>query len=1030
MLKSKFRILGVALVIGVAAATITFNGSKASAALLEEVGSYREPVVLSSQDEVLEVNLTAKQGEGKLDTVKLPVQNMLLFSYKVIKGKASNGQMQGENLYPAPTLNVQPGQTLIVHLENKMLELGIEDFFDPAYTLAGKTVPITPDPLVNAPFNLHTHGLHVSPMGNSDNVLLMMPPGARTTYSYKIPPDHPQGMYWYHGHLHTLTTAQTYMGLAGMLIIGRADGDLPAVSENKLPVRNLAFQYNIVCDRKDGQHQLNNPSWSMFVSTLIPPKPGELESGKYRPSLAPVNFPQTPAGTQFVTNWWAGNLAIDNHRGQFEIIPNNLVDFKSKSGKDVPANPGLPESQRDVQFTVNGQFQPKIVSRAGQTEIWNLANISDLGYVRVRLTETATGKHPQFVIVGQDGLPYPKVQISREANGTILSIPPASRYAVAVTIPKEGELVMDMPPATDLPQKFETGGVAYTSQGGKAPTGELGTVSVRPEFISYFDGFFIFPTQVLLRASAAKQVWPAQPVTFTPGQELGAHTSFFETAGKPPDVKRSLIINGGFLDEKASLQEPKAFIYAFNSQGFPNTPIMRPRLNTTEEWTFRNYNNDEHPIHIHVNDFQVTKYFDPVAAVNVSFQQWGQDNVNVPAPKMGPREAVIAAGEVSLRTRFQDFLGSYVIHCHRLNHEDNGLMALVNVIPSVSSFAVAHAGKVQVRDGKGGPLLASLTPFPGSQGPLSLVMSDLDGDSVLDLVVGTGPGVPAQVVAYSGKTRFSQELARFQPFAPDFRGGVSVAAGNMDGNSSVDNIVVGSGPGMKSQVRIFSSTLPKLGQIPRIVGDFSPYPGQKAGVNLTVGMIEVSSGLNSIVTAPGPGQPANIRVFRYEIENPEFCVPTSGPKKIAEFMAFDPKYKGGVSLASDWATCQEGGAQMIMVGQRSAPGGVRIFSSGSALDGFPSMYSDSPGADHDAPVKFRQVFQSNPFGPSQGVAAVATTSTIGGADLLVSGQVPGGKAEIRKFQLRRANPKARVLSAQELGKVENVAGTPGTLGGD
>lgn len=251
----------------------------------------------------------------------------------------------------------------------------------------------------------------------------------------------------------------------------------------------------------------------------------------------------------------------------------------------------------------------------------------------------------------------------------------------------------------------------------------------------------------------------------------------------------------------------------------------------------------------------------------------------------------------------------------------------------------------------------------------------------------------------------------------------------MDGNSSVDNIVVGSGPGMDSRVRIFSSTLPKVGQIPRIVGDFSPYPGQKAGVNLTVGMIEMGSGLNSIVTAPGPGQPANIRVFRYEIENPEFCVPTSGPKKIAEFMAFDAHYKGGVSLASDWATCQEGGAQMIMVGQRSAPGGVRIYSSGSALDGFPAMYNDSPGEDHNRPVKFRQVFQSTPFGPAQGVS-LATTSTIGGADLLVSGQLPGGKAEIRKFQLRRANPKARILSAQALGKVETVAGTPGTLGGD
>ena len=32
------------------------------------------------------------------------------------------------------------------------------------------------------------------------------------------------------------------------------------------------------------------------------------------------------------------------------------------------------------------------------------------------------------------------------------------------------------------------------------------------------------------------------------------------------------------------------------------------------------------------------------------------------------------------------------MHCHRLNHEDNGLMMLVNVIPAVSTYAVAVPG--------------------------------------------------------------------------------------------------------------------------------------------------------------------------------------------------------------------------------------------------------------------------------------------------------------------------------------------------
>ena len=45
-----------------------------------------------------------------------------------------------------------------------------------------------------------------------------------------------------------------------------------------------------------------------------------------------------------------------------------------------------------------------------------------------------------------------------------------------------------------------------------------------------------------------------------------------------------------------------------------------------------NFNNDEHPMHIHVNDFQVMEIVDPVAGTTTGVQLWGEDNVNVPAP--------------------------------------------------------------------------------------------------------------------------------------------------------------------------------------------------------------------------------------------------------------------------------------------------------------------------------------------------------------------------------------------------------------
>src|SRR4029078_2111003 len=93
-------------------------------------------------------------------------------------------------------------------------------------------------------------------------------------------------------------------------------------------------------------------------------------------------------------------------------------------GKDGPAEPTLPDYRRDVQFTVNGLFQPVIKSKAGQTEIWVLANVSDFAYMNVQRAERATGEPPRIAMVGQDGNPFPAVHHPVTDNGTRLLIPP------------------------------------------------------------------------------------------------------------------------------------------------------------------------------------------------------------------------------------------------------------------------------------------------------------------------------------------------------------------------------------------------------------------------------------------------------------------------------------------------------------------------------------------------------------------------------------------------------------------------------
>jgi hypothetical protein len=163
------------------------------------------------------------------------------------------------NLYPAHA-RVDPGGGL-VHYDNDLVDLTIQDYYDPAFTPVGAEVPLYPPALTSSPLNLHTHGLHVSPGGNADNVLLDIPAGEGNVYDYAVPKDMPNGMYWYHSHRHTLTAQQTYLGLSGLLEIGRPDGNLPVVTQNDIPIRDMALQYNHCLRPQGSGHQLNDVNW-------------------------------------------------------------------------------------------------------------------------------------------------------------------------------------------------------------------------------------------------------------------------------------------------------------------------------------------------------------------------------------------------------------------------------------------------------------------------------------------------------------------------------------------------------------------------------------------------------------------------------------------------------------------------------------------------------------------------------------------------------------------------------------------------
>jgi FtsP/CotA-like multicopper oxidase with cupredoxin domain len=106
------------------------------------------------------------------------------------------------------------------------------------------------------------------------------------------------------------------------------------------------------------------------------------------------------------------------------------------------------------------------------------------------------------------------------------------------------------------------------------------------------------------------------------------------------------------------------------TQGFINGKVMDmsrvdevAELGATEIWTVENLVGMDHPFHLHGFSFQVLDR----NGVPEPYRSW-KDSVNVPKHET-----------VRLIVRFEDFPGLWMYHCHILNHEDEGMMGVLEV---------------------------------------------------------------------------------------------------------------------------------------------------------------------------------------------------------------------------------------------------------------------------------------------------------------------------------------------------------------
>jgi FtsP/CotA-like multicopper oxidase with cupredoxin domain len=106
------------------------------------------------------------------------------------------------------------------------------------------------------------------------------------------------------------------------------------------------------------------------------------------------------------------------------------------------------------------------------------------------------------------------------------------------------------------------------------------------------------------------------------------------------------------------------FAYLICGRRFdPDRVDQRVRLGAAEEWLVVNEHDNDHIFHIHTNPFELTAVNGEALAEPV----W-RDTVVVPRN-----------GSVTFRSRFLDFTGRFVLHCHMMNHEELGMMQVVEV---------------------------------------------------------------------------------------------------------------------------------------------------------------------------------------------------------------------------------------------------------------------------------------------------------------------------------------------------------------
>jgi FtsP/CotA-like multicopper oxidase with cupredoxin domain len=323
-----------------------------------------------------------------------------------------------------------------------------------------------------------------------------------------------------------------------------------------------------------------------------------------------------------------------------------LRDQLLPAGSPGQSPPGGPIPGWDVSVNyvpiLYPNFAPaKVRMRPGEKQFWRISNSAADTIVDLQLVYD--GVPQTFQIVGLDGVPTGSQDGSAQGKlvaATHVLVPPAGRV----------EFIMTGPAASVKKAVFQTLTINTGPDGDNDPQ--------RPLFTITPDAGAPEPT---LQIASVNGPAPA--------------SRFAGLTTTPVDTNRLLYFSEDNPNQQFFITVEGQMPTLFSAS---NPPAIVTTQGSVEDWTIQNRSHENHEFHFHQIHFLLLERNGvPVPPE----QQQFLDMVEVPYNPNADPTANPPSVKVRMDFRGPD-IGDFVYHCHILNHEDHGMMAIIRVLPN------------------------------------------------------------------------------------------------------------------------------------------------------------------------------------------------------------------------------------------------------------------------------------------------------------------------------------------------------------